>query len=169
MKRFFLLLLLLPGLLIAASCTDRMDPFEGADGVRANINGHKCVMDGVHGKTGYVTYNAGPGASMDIEVNMKQELTQQYFGMKFHLQADGVFQTGKDYAITKTGDNTAKITGPFGSPGEDVALEGVFRFLKLDYSSFVEAEFEMDGKAEHSGESYAVRHGFLRLYKKKRP
>lgn len=165
MKRFFRILLL-PVLLVAVSCTERMDPFEGADGVRANINGHKCVMDGVHGKTSYVSYGSDPGDWMDIQVEMKQELSQEYFGMEFHLKADGAFQTGKDYAITKTGDNTVKMTGPFGSPGEDVALEGVFRFLKLDDDSFVEAEFEMDGKAAKSGESYAVRHGFLRLYKK---
>ena len=55
MKRLFAIALALISL---ASCYKlSMDPYEGGDGVRANIDGRKCVMMGTVGSRNYASYS----------------------------------------------------------------------------------------------------------------
>ena len=55
MKRLLAITL---ALLALASCGRLiMDPYEGGDGVRANINGRKCTMIGHVGSNDYASYS----------------------------------------------------------------------------------------------------------------
>lgn len=156
--------LLLPVLLLAASCTERMDPFEGADGLRANINGYKCVMDGNHGNQ-YVTRSA-EGTSVSIRVNMVQLIDNQTFTMQLFVSDAAPLAPGTTYRFSTGSGCTAQLGSPPGAPGEEINMTGWIRFLQLGAdSNIVEAEFELEGVSPRSQTDYEVRHGFLRLYR----
>lgn len=155
---------LLPVLLLAGSCTERMDPFEGSDGVRANINGYKCVMDGNRGQK-YVYWSTDGTPTVDITVNMVKQIDNQPFKLEFHVTDNTAITVGTTYHFSGA-SLYAKLSSPPGAPGEEVNMNGWIRFLQLKAdSNIVEAEFELDGTAQRSDEKYEVRHGFLRLYK----
>ena len=138
-----------------------MDPFEGGDGVRANINGQKCVMSGTPGKV-YANCSFEDGAnSFGTHVEMMHLLDKTNFGLSFSLTDTTPFATGQQYSI---GSGTYKATLTTIS-GEDVPLTGWVTFLKIGVGSkTVEAQFELDGQ-DTKGDKYAVRHGFMRLYR----
>lgn len=161
MNRLFAFFSLLAAVLAATSCIANMDPFEGGDGVRANINGQKCVMSGTPGKV-YATCSFESGAnSFGTHVEMMHLLDKTIFGLEFSFSDTTPFVTGKQYSI---GSGTYKATLTTVS-GEDVPLTGWVTFLKIGVESkTVEAQFELDGQ-DAKGDKYAVRHGFMRLYR----
>ena len=163
MKRIFGLLALFAGLLAAASCIANMDPFEGGDGVRANINGQKCVMSGTPGDV-YANCLFEWGAnSFGTSVEMMHLLDKTIFKLAFSMSDTAPFMTGQKYNI---GSGTYKATLTTVS-GEDVRLTGWVTFLKIGVGSkTVEAQFELDGQ-DANGDKYAIRHGFMRLYRVK--
>ena len=150
-------------LLAATSCIANMDPFEGGDGVRANINGQKCVMSGTPGKV-YANCSFESGAnSFGTKVEMMHLLDKTIFKLGFSLSDTSPFTTGKQYSI---GSGTYKVTLTTVS-GEEVPLTGWVTFLKIGvWSKTVEAQFELDGQ-DSNGDKYAVRHGFMRLFREK--
>ena len=165
MRKFFYLLLLPVLLLSGSSCSEIMDPFEGSDGVRANINGYKCVMDGYHGNQ-YVTWPTGGSATLSINVRMVKLLDNQNFMLQLNVSDNTAVSTGIEYHFTPGGPCSAILSSPPGAAGVEVPMSGWIRFLQLDAGShIVEAEFELSGTAPRSREEFDVRHGFLRLYK----
>lgn len=141
-----------------------MDPFEGSDGVRANINGHKCVMDGNPGEK-YVQYDA-ENHTLSVSVSMWQGYDNSRFRLVLTVQDAAPLTTGVRYHVSLKGSTTATLTGMSDSPNEAVSLVGWIEFLQLGADQeIVEAEFEMTGTAPKSNVDYDVRHGFLRLYK----
>ena len=163
MKAFLKILMVVLSLLAAASCIKDMDPFEGADGVRVNINGYKCVMRGSPG-TNYVHYTGGESCSLRTEVEMTRMLDFHHFNMVFYVQDDNPLTVGKRYS-TLSGNASVKLLSPKEAPGDEVSLSGWIQFVKFDSSSrIVEASFEFDGVASN-GEDFVLRHGFFRLFK----
>ena len=150
-------------LLAATSCIANMDPFEGGDGVRANINGQKCVMSGTPGKT-YANCSFVDGANtFSTRVEMVHLLDMNGFKLSFSISSTTPFTTGVKYSIG-SGSNKATLTT---LSGEEVTLSGWISFLKIGVSSnTVEAQFELDGQ-DSNGDKYAVRHGFMRLFREK--
>ena len=74
-------------LLAATSCIANMDPFEGGDGVRANINGQKCVMSGTPGKT-YANCSFVDGANtFSTRVEMVHLLDMNGFKLSFSISS----------------------------------------------------------------------------------
>jgi hypothetical protein len=161
MKRIIKYLASAIALFAVSSCIANMDPFEGGDGVRANINGQKCVMSGTPGKV-YANCSFEDGAnSFGTHVEMMHLLDKTNFGLSFSLTDTTPFATGQHYSI---GSGTYKATLTTIS-GEDVPLTGWVTFLKIGVGSkTVEAQFELDGQ-DTKGDKYAVRHGFMRLYR----
>ena len=156
-----LILKLLPLLLLAVSCTERMDPYEGGTGVRANINGYKCVMRGVSNKS-YATYNVGESYSFSTQ---RLQLFKHMDGMsncylQVSISEPSALVTGKAYKI-----GTSGATAYLYLDGVDrgITLSGELTFLNDGPGSGVtEARFELSGK-DRDGTKYDVRHGFKRL------
>lgn len=163
MKTCLKLLLIALSLLLASSCVKDMDPFEGADGVRVNINGHKCVMVGSPGHN-YMYYTSGESYSLKTEVEMTRMLDYYHFSMVFSIQDSSPLSAGKRYS-TAAGEAGVKLLSPKESPGDEISLSGWIELVKFDPSSrIVEASFELDGTASN-GEDFVLRHGFFRLFK----
>ena len=163
MKRIIKYLASAIALFAVTSCIANMDPFEGGDGVRANINGQKCVMSGTPGRV-YANCSFESGAnSFGTNVSMMHLLDKTIFTLAFSLSNSSPFVTGQQYSI---GSGTCKATLTTIS-GEDVPLTGWVTFLKIGYDSkTVEARFELDGQ-DANGKKYTVRHGFMRLFRVK--
>ena len=160
MKR--ILFLLCPALLLS-SCLEEMDPYEGGDGVRANINGSKCVMVGIPGKTAGAFYTSGNDYSFQTAViAMSRAAGGQTVHFQISVSDEAPLETGKRYSVG-SGGNTAVISYVSDDvTGSDIKLKGWVSFLKVGPgSSATEARFELAGRSPHR--EYDVRHGFLRL------
>ena len=163
MKR--ILLLLLPLLAILSGCFKDMDPFEGGDGVRANINGYKCVMLGVPGMDYANNGSGSAGYILNSDISMIRIIDRHPFRMTFSIIAPSGISTGFEYPISKGSAFTATLIGPKEAPGEEIPLSGWIKFENEGtIATLVEARFELTGK-DSRGQDYSIRHGFLRLYK----
>ena len=161
MKR---ILFLLCPLWLFSSCLKEMDPFEGGDGVRANINGNKCVMIGIPGNTAGAFYSSGNDYTFQTAViAMSHTMENQNFHFKISVSDEAPLETGKRYSVG-SGKNTAVISYVSDDvTGSDIQLKGWISFLKVGPdASTTEARFELTGRSPHR--EYAVRHGFLRLF-----
>lgn len=162
MKR--LLFLAIPLLCILTGCFKDMDPFEGGDGVRTNLNGCKCVMLGTPGNV-YISSTGDAGSySVKSDVTMLRILDHHQFQLDFNIADTVAIVANQEYKIG-TGNYKVTLVGPKEAPGEEIPLKGWVKFLQLNPSGrIVEARFELDGK-DSSGQDYTLRHGFMRLYK----
>lgn len=160
MKR---ILFLLCSALLLSSCLEEMDPFEGGDGVRANINGSKCVMVGIPGNTAGAFYTSGNEYAFQTAViSMSKAMGGQTIHIEFSVSDDAQLETGKRYSVG-SGRNSAVISYVSDDvTGSDIKLKGWISFLQVGPgSSTTEARFELAGRSPHR--EYDVRHGFLRL------
>ena len=166
MKKLIRLLTAVSVLFLSAGCIMEMDPFEGGDGIRANINGKKCVMLGTPGTKNANYYVGGEKATFTASAELMHMLDTQQLYISFNISDTGSLMTDKKYTVG-TGDNTVKLDfGPYGITENAVPLSGWISFLQISTGgSVIEARFELDGQAT-DGTRYAVRHGFLRLYNK---
>ena len=183
MNRFKSLLPIALSLMLTGCVTD-MDPFEGGDGVRVNINGQKCVMYGIPGGY-YATLEAANDVSTfqaditmmsaitDVHINyVVPEMTQierSVFRLHFDIRDNNAFVREQKYQIHASGTKTASLIVPeqnvdTQSSEEVVALKGWAYFLSL--GNVVEVRFELNGTGA-DGKDYALRHGYLRLHQKK--
>ena len=163
-----------------SSCVTDMDPFEGGDGVRVNINGEKCVMYGMPGAY-YATLDAANDvSSFKSEITMMTTITDAHinylipemstfersvFDLAFNIQENNAFVKEKKYEIRYSGQKTASMISSIRSNGTEtpeqaVKLQGWIYFLSL--GNVIEARFDLDGRSS-DGTEYTLRHGFLRL------
>ena len=166
-----------------SGCITDMDPFEGGDGVRVNINGEKCVMYGMPGSY-YATLDAANDVStFRAEITMMTTVTDArinyllpekisfdriVFDLSFNIQENNSFVREQKYEILAFGTKTATMSLPevdtnTGSPNQTVKLKGWIYFLSL--GNVIEARFDLDGKGP-DGKEYTLRHGFLRLHER---
>ena len=166
---------------VLSGCVRDMDPFEGGDGVRVNINGEKCVMLGTPG--GYyakmeATDDVSTFKSEIILISTLIDPEAQYmnamlgFGfaqdsqirlnLAFDISDNNVFSKEKQYNIG-SGNKKAVLTYVTDdtSTNPDINLKGWISFLSL--GKVIEARFELEGKST-GGKEYSLRHGFLRLH-----
>lgn len=168
---------------VLSGCVRDMDPFEGGDGVRVNINGEKCVMYGIPGGY-YATLDvANDVSTFKSEITMMSSIVDAHinyiipemstidrtaFMLGFNIAENDIFVKEKKYEIKTSGDKKASMTvsslnTDTGSSEEVIKLKGWAYFLSL--GNVVEVRFELDGK-DSNGKEYALRHGFLRLHQK---
>lgn len=149
--------------LLLSSCLEEMDPYEGGDGVRANINGNKCVMVGIPGNTAGAFYTSGNDYAFQTAViSMSHVVDGRTIHFQLSVSDDAPLETGKRYSVG-SGRNSAVISYVSDDvTGSDVKLKGWISFLQVGPgSSTTEARFELAGRSPHR--EYDVRHGFLRL------
>ena len=153
MKKYSIFLLAAAALV--CSCATDMDPFQGGDGIRANVNGRKCVMfDDVN--TSYSYSNHGDTCHFSCSANMRLG-TGEDLTFSIDMESYQPFVEGNSYAIGN-GANSAYLK-QYQSDQAPV-LKGWLKFLKApSESGLVEARFELENA------DYSVRHGFLRLYR----
>lgn len=148
-----------------SGCMMGMDPFEGGDGIRANINGQKCVMFGTPGEKNATYYVGSEKATFTASAILIQMLDTRALCISFSISDTGALMTDKKYTVG-TGDNVVKLDlGTYEITENAVPLSGWISFLQISKGGgAVEARFELEGQAA-DGTKYEVRHGFLRLYK----
>lgn len=164
---------------ILASCYVDMDPFEGGDGVRVNINGEKCVMHGMPGGYYAILDAANDVSSFESSITMRTSVTnyqgsyiinaaigaenvhgdRSIFHLSFNIQENDTFVKEQKYEILPDGQKTATLSTWW----EEVKLHGWIYFLSL--GDVIEARFDLDG-TDSDGTAYTLRHGFLRLHQK---
>jgi len=152
LKRFLIPLLLFG----TVSCDSYMDPFEGSDGLRANINGAKCIMDGVRGRKYVDSYTTEAGQFVSCEIDLVRREDGHTFKIAFNLVSEGApVSTGTRLSVGPSEASHATISS---GSGKAVELSGWVYFNQFEEGNAVaEAEFELDGP------SYKIRHGFFRL------
>ena len=168
MKQTLFLLSMLAVLLLSG-CVTRMDPFEGRDGVRANINGEKYVMEGIDGRVlAYSPFKTGEGSErFEVNVLLLHLMGKKMCKLVIHLESSTPFVVGNRYPISASSAQVSTLrwitAGEISSnelnpetPADP--LNGWLVFEKIEDES-VEASFEFEG----SSTGVAVRHGFLRL------
>ena len=159
----------LSGLLLVTSCIQRLDPFTGTDGVRANINGDKYVMENlvIYSPVAYCSDNSFSmqaslvHISRSLEPSTNSVLSKSGFSLSISLENSNNLEAGYQYLLGKGKSGEAKLE-PLVNNGdaEAISLQGWIRFLSL--SPKVVARFEL----ESPGKEYEVRHGLLRLKRK---
>ena len=169
MKKFILSIV---SLLLFSGCFSDMDPFEGGKGVRANINGYKCVMRGEEGKVYAILNSNADGYTFRTDVRMIGMMNGIRYTLSFSLSDIAPFVTGVKYNVT--GKITAARVDYFDyavvdeddvieTIEADVPLTGWVSFLVVSQDDhYVEALFELDRQFP-DGAPYTIRHGFLRL------
>ena len=137
-----------------------MDPFEGGDGLRANINGNKCIMYDIPGNVAGAGYTVGNVFTFQTaDILLRNKLDNQSLRFKLTVTDDASLEPGVKYSIGE-GGNTASLGYVEGS---STALSGWIVFLRIGSdSSTTEARFELYGKTRD--QEFDVRHGFLRLF-----
>ena len=137
-----------------------MDPFEGGDGLRANINGKKCIMYDIPGNVAGAGYTVGNVFTFQTaDILLRNKLDNQSLRFKLTVTDDASLEPGVKYSIGE-GGNTASLGYVEGS---STALSGWIVFLRIGSdSSTTEARFELYGKTRD--QEFDVRHGFLRLF-----
>ncbi|MBR6306911.1 MAG: hypothetical protein IKR38_09105 [Bacteroidales bacterium] len=157
---------LLAVILSFSGCVRDMDPFEGGDGVRVNINGQKCVMLGIPGGY-YATLDTKDDECLfQSEVAMMtgfMSRNQDIFKMIFDIRETDILVKDKKYTVNYSGNKVVKLMLPNddASSYTEVMLKGWISFLSL--GQVVEARFELEGRGP-GGVDYSLRHGFLRLH-----
>lgn len=172
-------LLLLPFmalLLGAASCSTSLDPFEGTDGIRFNLNGKKYVMQsGFFSGIPLVETEDG----ITVSASMSGPSILDFVSFTLFLCKEDQLVQDKEY---KTGENgiSAQIK-PFvpstptiaeaETEGEEseqevketppVQLQGWVKRV-ASQTEQLEILFEFTGK-DADGNEYVIKHGFLRL------
>lgn len=154
MKRLFAIALALISL---ASCYKlSMDPYEGGDGVRANIDGRKCVMMGTVGSRSYASYSVYTDSCVFLtQVPLANRILTDdaTYRLSIKLKTGTAIVVNQDYSLT---GNDAKVLFPGSHDTEP--LSGWIHFTLLDPAAhLVEATFELSS-ADHT-----VKHGFMRL------
>lgn len=150
-------------LLFLTSCIQRLDPFTGTDGVRANINGDKYVMANLvaFSPVAHCTDNSFSAQASLVHINKSLSKSSPSSGYSLSISLDNIdaLATGSQYMLGEGRNGEAKLT-PYSNNGnaETVSLQGWIRFLSL--SPKVVARFELESPG------YEVRHGLLRLNRK---
>ena len=150
-------------LLLVTSCVKRLDPFSGTDGVRANINGDKYVMEYLvaFNPVAHCTDNSFSIQTTLVHINKSLSQSSSSSGYSFSISLDNsdALVAGYQYILGEGRNGEAKLT-PYSNNGnaEAVSLQGWIRFLSL--SPKVVARFELESPG------YEVRHGLLRLNRK---
>lgn len=141
-----------------------MDPFEGGDGVRANINGNKCVMYGIPGNVAGASYTTGNTFTFQTAtILMRHVLDGKEFHFRITVSDDAALEVGRRYSVGSGGSSAVISYVSDDVTGEDIPLTGWITFLQVGpEKSTTEARFELSGRTR--GREYEVRHGFLRLY-----
>lgn len=162
MKRLFRFIFCIVTALSAAACTDKMDPYEGGDGVRVNINGHACVMIGEPGKTA-ATYDAA-ARRFSTSVNLERRSDGARYTLQLEVTDDSPLLAGQKY-FAGTGGCKAVLSYVYNDVNEnDIVLTGWIQMRRISTESkTVEASFDLEGSSP-GGTTYSLRHGFLRLY-----
>lgn len=163
-NRLIMGLLLSAAALMLSGCVRDMDPFEGGDGVRVNINGQKCVMLGIPGHD-YADLNmSGDVSSFQAIVSMMVGImSADLFELSFNIKENDAFIKEQKYTIKPSGDKTVTLSLPArnGEGVKDINLSGWLYFIS--FGEIIEARFDLDGKGS-DGMEYSLRHGFLRLH-----
>lgn len=162
MKRMILAFL---QLLLLSSCLKDMDPFEGGDGIRANLNGAKCVMMGYPGNSVGASYSEGNTFTFNTgEVMMTAFTTGQKLRFQITVSDDAALVVGHKYSVGDKGMTAGVKFVTDNGVGQTVPLNGWISFLQVGPEvSTTEARFELTGTTL-SGDRIEFRHGFLRLY-----
>lgn len=164
--KIFRTLSLFAVILTLSGCVRDMDPFEGGDGVRVNINGQKCVMIGIPGGY-YATLDTKDDECLfQSEVTMMTGFMSRYqdlFYLDFDIRENDILVKDKEYTVSYSGNKVIKLMLPNedASSYAEVKLKGWISFLSL--GQVVEARFELEGSGS-GGKEYSLRHGFLRLH-----
>lgn len=172
-----LLLPIIALLLTAGSCTSSLDPFEGTDGIRFNLNGKKYVMQsGILGLSPVVETEDG----LTVRANMQGPSFLDFVSFSLDLCKADQLAVDKEY---KTGENGISATiKPYvpstpsiaateedaAEPKEEakpetppVQLQGWVKRVASETEQ-LEILFEFTGK-DAEGNEYVIKHGFLRL------
>ena len=163
MKKFITLVLV--SVFALCGCIKDMDPFQGGDGVRVNVNGRKCVMVGVLGGRYAQLNNTGDTGECSTTISMMSAMPDNMmFDLAFAIKENEPLVINKEYKVG-SGNSTVGMTGfSVGASQESrIPLQGWVKFISL--GTTIQARFELDGKGE-DGTGYALRHGFLRLKQK---
>lgn len=159
------ILYILSAVLALASCVKGMDPYEGGDGTRANINGAKCIMLGtVNSGTTYASYSCmGPYVFRTSPLVLYHNIDQRSYTLNIEVSDDSPLVPGTRYTFP-SGNGSAYISYISSEvTGENIELRGWLVFNKISPdSSITEARFELEGTS-YTGKKYSLRHGFLRL------
>ena len=172
-----LLLPIIALLLTAGSCTSSMDPFEGTDGIRFNLNGKKYVMQsGLLGLDPLVETEDG----RIVKANMQGPSFLDLVSFTLNLCKADQLAVDKEY---KTGENgisatikpyvpstptIAAVEEDTTEPKEEVKpetppvqLQGWVKRVASETDQ-LEILFEFTGK-DTEGNEFVIKHGFLRL------
>ena len=140
-------------LAVSVSCSWEMDPYEGGDGVRMNLNGEKCVMVGTP-NSAYARYVSGEEYRFETaEIFMLQLLDNRSFTLVLKVTDTAPIVTAKTYP-----KGTAVLI--YDDSHEQISLSGEVVFLETGEET--EACFDLSGTGA-DGTRYEMRHGFLRL------
>ncbi|MBQ6302056.1 MAG: hypothetical protein IK145_01020 [Bacteroidales bacterium] len=159
-----LILKILPLLMLAVSCSVKMDPYKGGTGVRANINGCKAVMYGEPTKK-YAAYTIDPVYESYSFSTVRLPLTSNEIGKECQLEITvstrSALIPGRPYRVGN-GEGTAHLY--LNDATHRILLSGEVTFLKEGpVNGVTEARFELSGK-DVNHNVFEVRHGFLRLH-----
>lgn len=159
------ILFFLSVVMMLSSCVKGMDPYEGGDGARANINGTKCIMLGsVNSNNIYAGYNCtGPYRFTTSPIILYHNIDQRSYTLNLQVSDVQALTPGVRYTFP-SGDNEAYISYISDEvTGENIELHGWLSFTKISPDDTVtEARFELEGTSV-SGNKYFLRHGFFRL------
>lgn len=154
----------------ALSCTHKMDPYVGGDGLRANINSQKCVMRGTSGSKAYSTYTKqSSSATWTVQkVSLVKLSYNDGYEFSLTIQDTPDIVVGKSYTMDGTTCKASltrilyedQKTSSFSSTGTPVPLSGQVVITAKD-GDRIQATFSLDGSSSEG--NYVVRHGFLRL------
>lgn len=175
-----LLLPIVAALLAVWSCSSDLDPFEGTDGIRFNLNGIKYVMqDGFMSpiplevtETGVVINASMSGSSLldvaSITINLCP-LDQLAVDTEYKTGENGIsaelllyFSGMPDIwtALSSKPEEPAAEAQPQEDP-QPIPLEGWVKRVASETEK-LELLFEFSGK-DPEGNQYELKHGFLRL------
>lgn len=162
-------------LLAAGSCTSSLDPFEGTEGIRFNLNGKKYVMQSgffslaplIETEDGIIVSASMSGPSILDFVSFNLNLCtadQLAVDKEYKTGENGISATIKPYvpsttSITATEEEETKEEVTPETP--PVQLQGWVKRVASETEQ-LEVLFEFTGK-DTEGNEYVIKHGFLRL------
>lgn len=142
--------------LMTSCIKHKMDPLEGQNGLRVNIDGCKYVMYSDYPDLSQAVIESyGDGFRFSTVPYIMSEMDEQQYYLKIIVISDSAFTTDKEYFSDKCALQFVDEDGKL--PYKEVPLDGEIVFNRIDRKKkLVEASFEMSGQ-------HAVKHGFLRL------
>lgn len=154
--------------LLASGCNMRMDPFEGGNGSRANINGEKYLMSDVVLFPKKASFDNTGSGYFSVRILFQHLMGERVCMLDIRLESPTPFVVGEKYTISASSETPCTL---WWTSNQEIAsrtvdyetvpkeaLDGWIVFNKTDGDT-VEASFEFDCPSSGT----AIRHGFMRL------